>query len=302
MSRYGVLLPTFDPLRTGETPPVTEAARCAEELGFDGLWAGDHLLCPAPVLDAVSCLTAAAVVTERIPVGFSVMLLGLRPVAWAAKQIATLQVLSHGRLKLGVGVGGEFPEEFEAAGVPVRERGRRLDAALQALPDLLGGRAPALAQTGDGPAAPPLEPAAPSPPVLVGGRSDAALRRAARFGDAWLPMWMSPEEVQRRAEPLAAFAQEYDRPSPGLALLLGVRVGDDLAATRAHAAAQLHGQYRLALERVERWTALGSEAAVAEFLAPYREVGVQEFVFMPLGPEPLEQYERLAEVRARLES
>ena len=77
--------------------------------------------------------------TERVGLGFSVMLLGLRPAAWAAKQIVTLDALSRGRLRLGVGVGGEFPEEFEAVGVPVAERGARLNEALQVLPDLLSG-------------------------------------------------------------------------------------------------------------------------------------------------------------------
>lgn len=293
MTRYGVLLPTFDPLRTGETPNVVEAARYAEALGFDGVWVGDHLLCPAPVLDAVSCLTAAAVSTERVSVGFSVMLLGLRPVAWAAKQIATLQILSGGRLRLGVGVGGEFPEEFEAAGVPVTERGRRLNAGLQALPALLDGKREA--------AAPRLEPRAPMPPVLIGGRSEAALRRAATYGDAWLPMWLAPEEVARRAERVAELASEQGRPRPRLVLLLGVRVGDDAGATRAAAAAQLQGQYRLDLERVERWTALGSAETIAEFLAPYLDVGIEEFVFMPLGGGTLEQYERLAEIRELLD-
>ena len=65
MTRCGILLPTFDPLRTGEVPPVIEAARLAEALEFDAVWAGDHLACPAPVLDAALCLSAAAAVTER---------------------------------------------------------------------------------------------------------------------------------------------------------------------------------------------------------------------------------------------
>ena len=79
MTRCGVLLPSFDPFRTGEPSQVVAAARLAEELGFDAVWVGDHLACPAPGLDASVCLAAAAAVTERISLGFSVMLLGLRP-------------------------------------------------------------------------------------------------------------------------------------------------------------------------------------------------------------------------------
>ena len=122
--------------------------------------------------------------------GFSVLLLGLRPPAWAAKQLATLQVLSGGRLRLGVGVGGEFPGEFTAAGVPRAQRGARLDAALRVLPELLAGRPvrhddPALSL--DSPA---LEPAVPMPPLYVGGRGEPALRRAARSAEHWMPMWL----------------------------------------------------------------------------------------------------------------
>ena len=166
MTRWGVLLPTFDPHRTGGALPTLEAARLAEAAGFDAVWAGDHLACPAPVLDAPTCLAAAAAVTERVELGIAVLQLGLRQPAWAAKQLATLDALSGGRLALGVGVGGEFPEEFAAAGVTHRDRGARLDELLGVLPDLLTGRpvhhsGPALQLD-----VPALEPAMPAPPRL----------------------------------------------------------------------------------------------------------------------------------------
>jgi alkanesulfonate monooxygenase SsuD/methylene tetrahydromethanopterin reductase-like flavin-dependent oxidoreductase (luciferase family) len=220
-----------------------------------------------------------------------VLLLGLRPPAWAAKQLATLDTLSGGRLAVGVGVGGEFPQEFAAAGVPLRERGARVDAALAALPDLLTGR-----PSGDIPA---LEPAmAAPPPILVGGRSDAALRRAARFGDAWLPMWISPGTLAQRAERLAELAAGFGRPRPQLALLIGAHVGE---AAGARADAHLRGLYGMGIERVERWTALGDGDAVAEHLDAHICAGVSEIVLMPLGGDPLGQFERLAAVRESLE-
>jgi alkanesulfonate monooxygenase SsuD/methylene tetrahydromethanopterin reductase-like flavin-dependent oxidoreductase (luciferase family) len=298
-ARWGVLLPTFDPLRAGGPWAVVEAAPRAEQLGFDAVWAGDHLACPAPVLDAPTCLAAAAAVTERVALGLSVMLLGLRQPAWAAKQLATIDALAPGRLRLGVGVGGEFAEEFAAAGVDVRRRGARLDEALAVLPDLLGGRA----VRGSGVDAPALEPAmAAMPPVLVGGRGEAALRRAARFGDAWLPMWLTPDVLARRALRLAELAAERGRPRPALALLLGVRVDEDVAAARRAAADHVRGQYRMDLDVIERWTALGGVDAVAEMVAAYLRAGVTELVLMPLGADPLGQYARLAEVRARVQA
>jgi alkanesulfonate monooxygenase SsuD/methylene tetrahydromethanopterin reductase-like flavin-dependent oxidoreductase (luciferase family) len=289
MTSWGVLLPTFDPLRAGGTLPVAEAARLAEAVGYDSVWAGDHLKCPAPVLDASTCLAVAATVTTKVQLGFSVMLLGMRPLAWAAKQLATLQHLSGNRLRLGVGVGGEFPQEYAAAEVQHSHRGARLDEALRLLPQYLG---PGTEYS--------LEPPAPMPPVLVGGRSDRALARAARFGDAWLPMWMSPDTLAQRGERLAELAAEHDRPAPSLSLLVLAHVDEVHARAREQAAAHLRGQYSMALDRVERWTAFGGPEAVAEFLQPYTRIGVSEILLLPLGSDPLEQIERLADATGRI--
>ncbi|HEY3774557.1 MAG TPA: LLM class flavin-dependent oxidoreductase [Solirubrobacteraceae bacterium] len=282
--------------------PVTEAARLAEELGFAALWAGDHLACPAPGLDAPAALAAAAAVTGRIGLGFSVMLLGLRAPAWAAKQLQTIDHLAGpGRLRLGVGVGGEFPEEFEAAGVNVRERGARLDDALNVLPDLLSGRPVEYAGRAVSVRSPALGPAvALLPPVYIGGRGEPALRRAARVGDVWLPMWLSPSKVAERSAQLAEIALEHDRPAPRTALLVLIRVDDDRAGARAVADAHLQGQYRMGLDKVEHWTVLDSIDGAVERLSEYRAVGVSEFLMLTLGPDALDQYESLAEVNARL--
>ncbi len=95
---------------------------------------------PAPVYDSTVALAAVAATTTRVKLGFGVMLLGLRQPAWVAKQLTTIDALAPGRLLLGVGVGGEFPEEFEALGLSVKRRGRLLDEALAELPDWLEGR------------------------------------------------------------------------------------------------------------------------------------------------------------------
>jgi probable F420-dependent oxidoreductase len=301
MTRFGVLLPTFDPLHTGQTPEVLEGARRAEELGFDAGWVGDHLWGHAPWLDASVALSAAAAVTERLTLGFSVMLLGLRPPAWAAKQIQSIYALSGGRLVVGVGVGGEYPEEFEAAGVDVGRRGKRVDETLALLPDLLLGRR--VDYDGETVAvhANPLAPAVPRlPRILIGGRSDAALRRTVRFGDGWLPMWLAPDALLERSTRLRELAAASGRPEPSITLLILVHVDDDLERSRREAAEHLEGQYKLPLHVVERWAALGPRDQVAETLRSYIDVGVSELILMTLGREPLVQYERLAEVCALL--
>lgn len=301
MTRIGVLLPTFDPMRVGAPSQLLEAARLAERLGFDAIWAGDHLRCPAPGLDAIAALAACAAATERITLGFAVLLLGARQPAWTAKQLVTIDQLAPGRLALGVGVGGEFPEEFEAAGVSVSQRGARLDETLEVLTALLAGEpvqhsGGALQLT-----APALEPPISRlPPIYVGGRGEPAMRRAARFGEAWMPMWMSPDRLRQRARRLGELAGEYGRPAPGLKLLLGVHVDGDEARARAQAAAYIRGQYGMDLDRVERWTPCGSAERIAEHLAGHVEAGVGEFVLMPLSGDCTTQYERCAEVRELL--
>lgn len=300
---WGVLLPTFDALHNGRTPPLVAAARHAEALGFDAGWVGDHLSCNAPVLDSTMALAAAAAVTSRLALGFSVMLLGLRDPEHAANQIAAIQTLCEGRLSLGVGVGGEHPEEFAAAGVPFAKRGRRLDEMLALLPDLLAGRAVDFRGQAINVHAPATERwVGEQPTIIVGGRGEAALRRAARYGDAWLPMWLSPEAIADRARDLRSLAAAENRPAPSLTLLLLVHVDEDLESARRHAAEHLQGQYRLPLHVVERWTALGPATVVAETVQRYLDVGVNDLILMPLGGRPLEQYERFAQVRTLLDS
>jgi alkanesulfonate monooxygenase SsuD/methylene tetrahydromethanopterin reductase-like flavin-dependent oxidoreductase (luciferase family) len=302
----GVLLPNFDPERLGGLGgrQIVRAARLAEELGFESLWAGDHLACPAPGLDAPTCLAASAAVTDRIALGFSVMLLGLRNPAWTAKQLTSIDLLAGGgRLRLGVGAGGEFPAEFEAAGVPVSDRGARLNESLAVIGDLMTGRP----VDHDGRTlsvhAPALEPALPAtPPIYVGGRGEPAMRRAARFGDAWMPMWLTPDRIAERAQTLGEMALELGRPAPRVAALILARIDDDRADARAQARAHIAGQYRMELETIERWTLLDSIDGAVEHLQKFVEVGVSEILLLTLGRDPLDQYERLAEVRSRLRS
>jgi alkanesulfonate monooxygenase SsuD/methylene tetrahydromethanopterin reductase-like flavin-dependent oxidoreductase (luciferase family) len=179
----------------------------------------------------------------------------------------------------------------------------RLDDALHVIRDLLTGEPVTYEGRTITVTAPSLQPAMASPPpIYVGGRGEAALKRAARHGDMWLPMWLTPERVAERAQVLAELAVREGRPTPGIALLIGVHIDDDRARARAEAELHIRGQYRMGLDKIEHWTLLDSVDGAVEQLEAYRQAGVDEFVFMPLGREPLTQYERLAEVRQRFES
>jgi alkanesulfonate monooxygenase SsuD/methylene tetrahydromethanopterin reductase-like flavin-dependent oxidoreductase (luciferase family) len=280
-------LPSIDAF--GHGTPVVEVARRAEDAGLDHVWVPDHLVFHRPILEAMTTLSVVAGATERIGLGTAILNPTLRHVVWLAKQLSTLTALAGDRVLLGVGLGGEYEPEFRAAGVDPRERGARLDEALSVLGRLMGGEA-----VGE---CPGLSPRAPLPPVLVGGRGERAMRRAARFADAWLPMWIDPEQIAGCRERLAELAAEDGRPAPGVALVAFVNVCADRSAGRAEAAELIRRQYGMPFERVERWALIGSVDEVAERLAAYRDAGVDGFCLSAAHPRPLEQVELLAELQ-----
>src|SRR6185369_3005296 len=159
--------------------------------------------------DVTVALATFAAVTERIALGAGVLLLPLRAPALVAREFASLDYLSGGRVVLGVGVGGEHGRDFEAVGVPVRERGARTDDALRALRGLFSGAPASFAGRFSRFEELSIQPrpARPGgPPVWVGGRSEAALRRAGTLGDGWLPIWVSPERFAAGLETVRAHA------------------------------------------------------------------------------------------------
>jgi alkanesulfonate monooxygenase SsuD/methylene tetrahydromethanopterin reductase-like flavin-dependent oxidoreductase (luciferase family) len=291
----GPQLPTYDPAGNGLVNPA-EAAKTAEELGFDIVFVGDHLAFNPPWLESLSCLAAASVSTDRIALGTSVLLAAMRQPAWLAKQIATLQHLSEGRLVLGVGVGGENPAEWEAAGVSPKERGRRTDAILAALPSMLAAKPTHIAPPFDI-SVPSLRPAAGCPSLWIGGRSDAALRRTARTADGWLGAFVDARALPERVDRLRKLAAEAERDPPRVGLSVFVNIcGSEQQGTR-EARDYFDGLYKLPLERVRRFCLIGDADHVASGLAEYVEAGVSLFTIVPTAAHPYEQYEPLAEVR-----
>ena len=201
---------TFGVLPGGSTPQeFLASAQTAEAMGYDSVWVGDHVLWHVFWPEPLSLLSAASAVTENVALGSGVLLAALRKPAALAKQTATLQWLSEGRFRLGVGSGGEFAKEFEASGVPLAERGARLDATLEALRALWSGNPTTLhSDVIDVDEA--ILDLVPEPqiPIWVGGRAAPAQRRAGRFGDAWMPFVITPE---RFAEGLAVVREEAER-------------------------------------------------------------------------------------------
>lgn len=281
-----------------------ELAVRAEELSYDSLWAGDHVSFHNPILEAVVALAAFAGCTRRIALGAGVLLLPLRPPALVAKQIASLDYLSGGRVLLGVGIGGEGPRDFEAVGVPVGERGARADEALAVL-RLLWRQAPASFHGRfsrfEGVTIEP-RPAQPGgPPILVGGRSEAALRRAGRLGDGWLPYMVSTERFARGLEALRDHAREAGRDPDRLVAAVVLFAHVDSDGERAREAMRLHlaVRYGQPFERyhVERLCVAGTPEECVERVRAYAAAGATHVVFNPAVPAAslLEESERLYE-------
>lgn len=295
--KIGVGLPTV-----GRGPHLSElgdviaAGRLAEELGLESVWAADHLIPPAELLDSTTALAAVAGATERLNLGFSVLVLALRRLAWAAKQLGTLQYVSVGRVLLGVGIGGE-PNGlagWEAAGVPFGERASRTDAGLRALPPLLAGETVRLDHE---PGAPEvrLAPSAPMPPVLIGGNGGAALRRTAELGDAWFPSAISLPNLADGIEKLHALAAERGRPTPTVTVGVPAAFGSD-RATRDALVERLAGGYGLPREEAEQIPLTGTPAESAERLAEYAGAGVDRVVLMSANSDWRRRYEQAAEL------
>lgn len=192
-------------------------ARRAEELGFDLVSVGEHLFFHGPTPNAFIALSAAAGATERIRLLSSLTIVPVYPAALLAKLVAGLDLVSNGRFDLGVGVGGEYAPEFEAAGVELASRGARTDETLGLLRELFTGepvdftgrftRVPGLRLQH-----PPVQ--RPGPPVWVGGRKPAAMRRAGRYGDVWLPYMYTPEQLAGSLTEINEEAVRHGRP-PG---------------------------------------------------------------------------------------
>ena len=250
MTRCGILLPTFDPLRTGEVPPVVAAARLAEELGFDAVWAGDHLACPAPVLDAPSCLAAAAAVTERIGLGLQRDAAGPAPGGLGGQAAGDdRRAVAAAGCCWASASAASSPRSSPPPASPSTSAAPGSTRRSHVLPDLLAGRPVEHGGRTLQLTVPPLEPAmAAPPPIYVGGRGEPALKRAARYGDVWLPMWLEPDVLAERSARLAELAAEQGRPRPGLALLVGVHVDDDVERGRREAEAHLRGPVPAAAE------------------------------------------------------
>jgi probable F420-dependent oxidoreductase len=276
-----------------------ELAAYAEALGFDALWIGEHIAFHVPTFDALTAMAAVAACTTRIGIGAAAVLLPLRPAAAIAKAAATLDVLSGGRLRLGVGVGGEFPKEFEAVGVPLVERGRRTDEAIAILRALWApgaasfqGRFVQFDKVRMEPK--PVQPG--GPPIIVGGRSERAIRRAATLGNGFMPYLYTPAQYAAARQRLFQYGAAAGRNPAMLAMpmyqFIYAAERDDTA--RDLLAERLQHTYQQPFARlVHQYCTAGTPATCRASLQAYIDVGAREFILTPPVTSPQEFRQQL---------
>jgi probable F420-dependent oxidoreductase len=258
--------------------------------GYDSIWAGDHISFPIPFLDPLPQIAQAAAFSNRLTFGTAVYLLPLRHPAPVAKEVATLDHLTEGRLIFGVGVGGEFPKEYEACGVPFAERGARMNESIEVLRRFWSGAA--ATHTGrffrfsEVPMQPPPRQAG-GPPIWTGGRSEAALERAARLGDGWLAYVVTPAMYRDALEKIAAKAAMARRTIErfGSGHLLFACVADSYEQAYATANETLSRRYAMDFSQAtKRYAALGRPAEVAARIREFYDAGVRHVILDLLGP------------------
>ena len=271
------------------------------DAGIDYVFTADHVsFRDGSGMDGLVILAAISGLEPRLGLHVGVYLLALRHPMVAARQITTLAEAAPGRLTVGVGVGGDDRHEVEVCDVDPSTRGRRTDASLRIVRALLAG------QTVDGDGeffkfrAGTIRPVPdPAVPMVVGGRSDAALERAGRLGDGWLAAWCSPRRFAEGVARVEATGAGRDVGwQHGLQLWLGV--GTSPQEGRSHVAATMERFYGMSFEPFERYTPCGTAADIAEFLQPYADAGATTLSLTPCGPDRATEIETVAEVKQLL--
>ena len=240
----GIHLPHIGPLATREG--ITAFAKLAEEYEFDSLWVSDHVVMPrklssrypyspdgnfpvppdVPFLEPLSTLLFAAAVTERVKLGTTILVTPMRNPIVTAKQLASLDVLSGGRLIVGVGTGW-MEEEFQMLGAPFARRGARTDEYIKLFKALWTEENPSfqgkfwqIDEVGFAPK--PLQ--RPHPPIWTGGHSAPALRRAGRLADGWHAAYVGADLLREQYQEVQRHAQEAGRDPSSVALSIRTRL------------------------------------------------------------------------------
>jgi alkanesulfonate monooxygenase SsuD/methylene tetrahydromethanopterin reductase-like flavin-dependent oxidoreductase (luciferase family) len=271
--------------------------------GIDHVVVADHVSFHGGTgFDGMVGAASVLATDDQLSVVIGVYQLALRHPMTVARQLASLSTLGPGRLTLGVGVGGEDRSEVSNCGVDPATRGRRVDESLGLLRELAaGGPVSHDGEFFSVEAASVLPPPEPRVPILIGGKSDATVRRTARYADGWLAMFVSARRFVEFRERIRREADQLGQPEPdrhGFQLWCGL--AGDAGTARDLVAAKMQELYKLPFEKFESLCPAGTPAQVADFLRPYLEGGARQVTLVPCAPNWQAGVDAVAEVRDRL--
>ena len=283
-----------------------------EGLGYDSLWVWDHLLLGVepsfPIIEALTLITAIAARTKKIKLGTGVLVLPMRNPVVLAKQLSGIDLLSDGRLIVGVATGW-YKREFDAVGVPFEQRGKIMEENLEILTRLFTEvkvegewtyhKIPAGVMY-------PKPVQKPRPPILIGGYVDRVLKRAAVKADGWLTYFYTPESFAKAWAKVRNYAREAGKDPDALlnAAQLPIMVGKSRTAVESRMMDWLGKEWDYAAwsESTKDSAILGTAEECAEQLKRHLAAGVQKIIFVPYKYET-EQIEIIArEVIPRLKA
>ncbi len=268
-----------------------------EQIGWDSLWFSDRIVGSPWRLDPIAGMALVAARTDRLKFGSSVLIMSVRSPVTTARSLASIDMMSNGRLVVGVGVGQESPVEYEAMGVRKAERGRRLDEAIGLMRRLWTEEKVTyrsefvnLTDTGLG----GIRPFGSQIPIWIGSRSEAGLRRTGRLGDGWLPTQVTTDELAYGVNRIKQYASEAGReiPEDHFGLQISCYVSeDDLVPDR------IKDQYLLQRRTdvdASGLNLLGSPERIISRLQDYIKAGATKFVLNPAcGAAELESQLRM---------
>lgn len=287
----------------GGTTALRRSVARIEAAGIDRACVGDHVAFQGGRgFDGLVQATALVALSE-LEVQTAVYLLPLRHPVPVARQVSSLVQLAGDRFVFGVGVGGEDRAEVAMCGVDPATRGKRMDESLAVVRALLAGEV--VDRTGGffELRAARLLPVPEAPvPVVVGGRSDAALRRAGRLSEGYLALWTTPERYAASIATVEEHARQADRIDVpwrhGLQVWCGF--GASAAAARPLVAAAMEALYRTPFAKFERFVPVGTPAAVADALRPFVDAGCRDLNLIPVAASADEAIDAVGEVRSLL--
>jgi probable F420-dependent oxidoreductase len=266
---------------------VRELAEMGDEVGYDSIWFSDRVVGGRFPLEPVVALSMTAAYSPKLKFGASVLALPLRNPVLLAKELATLDYLSRGRLLPAVGLGQDDPAEYQACGVSKEGRAQRTDEAVAVLRRLW--QEDSVTHHGrffsfDNISIVPKPFQKPSPPIWIGGRSKAAQKRTGRIGDGWLVSQASPREVEEGCRVIFSTASEHGRTvdEGHIGSMLGFCIAGDTGQA-ATIAQPFLGRPRDDID-FQDYTALGTPRQIASLIQDYITAGATKFVARPLCP------------------